>query len=395
MRASSFTTYKIELYLKIALICLGLKCYSCGEEGHIAGKCTKVHYYVESKQKTITDHISKDSEFRKNYKRERRQKFSVRENLETLTNDAIRLRSTHQNIEAILIKTIDAEFYNNFFDDEFNEVLHEKIYVPFYQKYGFPTNEGPPPMGSIESVENLTGMSQKQTTLSLHPPALQQPQLFATQSRESLQPLVSGDHLHSQHLYSGHNNPQNSLYVRQSTGGFGMDIYNPSGSRAGITMQNSVQQRAEFAKLKIDMVKNFETYYPHGNITIISEKYNILMNERVVARAIERTTGKKVNKNILKGIDIFSRGSIYGGIKKSNDSLLSIKSSISKNRNESELHSMLKGGSLISSQPGWSTLHANSGDANQIESQRRTLGINQSSSAKRTSSVFLNPEKAQ
>mgnify|MGYP000882910957 CR=1 FL=1 len=365
---------------------LALKCFSCGGEGHIAGGCPKVHFCVDNRQKALENHIKELAKFRKDFKRINRKRFSARKNIEILTNDAIRLRSTLGNIDAILIQTRELEMYNNF--EEFDDILNYKVYIPYFYKHGMIQADAPGGVpASVESMENLNSIAKNPS--NLQPPNAQ---LGWSQSRESLQPIASA---------ADNITYQNSLYVRQSSGG-GLaqesNSNNPTGSRGGLMMKDSMQ-RPETQRVKFDTVKNFETYYPHGNINVISEKYNISMNERVIARAIERTTGKKVNKNILKGIDIFSRGSIYGGIKKSTDSLLSVKSSINKQRGESDLHSMLKGGSFYSSVPGGgshfgsSSYNVNSADANHTDSNRKHLTVNQSSSAKRSSSVFLTPER--
>lgn len=65
-----------------------------------------------------------------------------------------------------------------------------------------------------------------------------------------------------------------------------------------------------------DTVCNFESYYTHGNINVISQKINIPAMHLLLQRHFEKKGRGNVQKNTLKAIDILSRGSVFRSIRR-------------------------------------------------------------------------------
>lgn len=357
-------------------------CYSCGEEGHLASQCPKVHFCTESKSKIIDKFLKEEVSFRKTYQRRSKRSFSPRKELELLATAADKLRSTLGNPEAALLQTQEHEYYINFCGDEFNEILELQIYLPYFQKFGFIPAEGAPieSVGSADTLNNINGKANQGTTL-------QPPQLTRGSSKEKENQNLLGHDLFR----------QNSKYARQSSiangivGSQGQGLV-PQGSRQ-FPRQNSLPptEQQHFTRFRFDIVENFEVYYPHGNITVISKKYNVLAIETMAALTIERRAGKKINRNILKGIDILSGGSIYGAIKKSSESLMSIKSPAIGGRRKTllTLDSPQKHNSFFSANVASSSLQISSADPSSIEAKNKSV----LSPIKKEGSFFLNPER--
>ena len=142
-----------------------------------------------------------------------------------------------------------------------------------------------------------------------------------------------------------------------------------------------------------DSVQNFEVYYPHGNITVISKKHNIELTKNIVARQLAKNSNLPVNSTILKSIDILSKGSVFGAMRKSSDSLPYSHHSGTHHRKDSEYISSNRGNSGISSSHLASSseqrLPISSQEAQRKRSRFRDVGL----SSNNGSSFFLTPDK--
>lgn len=146
---------------------LNISCYSCGEPGHIASTCPKVHFFVEDRTQVIQDFHSLEKEFRHSFKRRECGRFHARQQLEKLHNDAIELRSAIPNLENLTSQAV-IDTYDHLYEDSFEEVLDRKVYHDYYLKTN---NRGEnrfsdPVIDSLESVENVVLQNQRD---SLHP----------------------------------------------------------------------------------------------------------------------------------------------------------------------------------------------------------------------------------
>lgn len=350
-------------------------CYSCQEEGHIASQCPKIHFIID-RSETIGAHLKQDTEFRKTFERRPRHPFSPRNNLEVLRNEASRLAHTLENLETVLLQTQENETYANFFSDEFYALLEKKIYLPYYQKFGYLPEEGLQ-INSIGSVE----------ILKPQPDTLQPPPMF--HRAES-----GGIPLHS-NLTPDYGSRGHFPFQHQSSiaNGIPSSQENNYLHRLGSNMpkQGSMNPDHPPARVRFDTVQHFEIYYPHGNITVISKKYNIQANETMAALTLARKSGYKVNRNILKSIDILSGGSIYGNLKKSAESMISINSPTKK---KSIKDPESRNNSLFMTRLAKSSSHIMfGGESSQSDATRKHPEANLAAPGKRDSSLYLNPER--
>lgn len=352
---------------------LHLKCYSCDEDNHIASQCPKIHFFVEDKDQILADFRMETENFQKAFKRKNRPRFKPYEHLEILTNDAIRVRSAIGNLDAAMQQAQEAESLVNFYTDTFNEILERKVYLPYYQKVGL-VSASEQAIDSIQSMENLNTL-----LLPRNPDNMQPSQSHQQISRDGFQgTLMSYD-------ASSNGSP---MHHRGS-----IQIIHAPGNQAGSQVHNPPPKNFAF-----DIVQNFEIYYPHGNISIISKKHNVAVRQRMVENHFERKMGRKINKNIIRSVNILSRGSLYGSsLKKSSDSLLSTPVPPKHNRKESDAPSSFKNSSFYSSHLAGSShqLQQNSMESNAVNETgvKPSIFKDQFASAKRDSSFFLNPER--
>lgn len=108
-----FHLIKDNISLYNSFEALKLKCLLCGNEGHVARNCHRVHY-VPDKDKIISKYHADDASFNKNFKRERtRNQFRSRTHLKEIGNRAMDYCKAHPGqIEKHLNNTFGTAFFN-------------------------------------------------------------------------------------------------------------------------------------------------------------------------------------------------------------------------------------------------------------------------------------------
>ena len=280
---------------------LDIVCYSCKAFNHIAKHCPKIHFTVSNKSEVISRHLYSEREIQSRYQRAERGRFHPRHSLQLLDSSAVRLRNNarQHSIEPKM------ETYNDLGDDSFEAVLDRKVYdnqVPVQQQV--------PQTFTDQVIDSLESMGpeypvQKHVSHDTLPPG--------THPVQSLQSLQTNYYASKPALI-----PSKFRFTDKQ-----MELNRAdSGSAEQAMFLTPKKASSNLSKLVFDYVCNFETYYPTGNISVVSRKHNEDVQMKSVALQLSKGTGSMVSKNVLKSIDILSRGSLYGKIlRESVDSL--------------------------------------------------------------------------
>lgn len=98
---------------------LEIKCFSCGDKGHLARDCDKIHYVVR-KQDIIESYLRKEAIFAKKWKRKRRPRYSARSNIPKMAETAEMIQEDYSDY------TISDEEVSQ---DSLDEILERNLVV--------------------------------------------------------------------------------------------------------------------------------------------------------------------------------------------------------------------------------------------------------------------------
>ena len=270
----------------------------------------------------IKEHIKSEEEFRITFRRRSYERFRPLQRLEQLQNDAVRLRTSAHNVGLdALIETCD-----HLSNDSFEEVLERKIYQPTTSHHQL--NGG-------NTVRNTTYQRPSMSEQAIDSLDSFEPQFLS--QRDTLSPYQA-----QQAGPTGYYNSKPgvipsklSFITENQRDPRKLDPNFPSNPSENM-QQPSIQRKhgsvAVFTeKLVFDHVYNFETYFPMGNISVISHKYNEATMRQLVTKHLNKQNGTAPTKNVLRSIDILSRGSVFASIRRDSvDSLQSGSGSLNK-----------------------------------------------------------------
>ena len=234
MIRDSINLYKNTKYLSVP-------CNSCDSVNHIISECPDLHITIDP-EKVIKAYIEEEREFKRNFLRRYKPRFSPLKNLEQLQEVASEVQLGHQNEGQEDFEFDQDEDQKIGSYSSLDEVLDRKIYDPKPIDYVEDTTH-------IKFLDVSDTMKHVSVATLIHVPA----------SKKNWEKVGEIE-----------------TFVRNS--------YDPF-----------------YCNLNLDKVKNFEVYYPNNNITKLAVEFEKIRLEKIVHKRLGKNANHIVSKLLVKG----------------------------------------------------------------------------------------------
>ncbi len=255
-----FHLIKDSINLEQTYTHLEIKCFSCGDKGHLARDCDKIHYVVK-KQDIIENFLRKEAIFAKKWRRKRRPRYSARSNIPKMAETAEMIQEDYSDY------TISDEEVSQ---DSLDEILERNLVVL--------------PRAEITDF-NSRKLERKNKSTRYSAIAL-------------MGEIITPHYMH--HHQPGQTRGSYTSHTGTKEDNMTGPDHRPSTKYMGQGLQ-------EFVFFSIDKVENFEVYYPQYNIRTMIQRFekerfqNMLRGELGGAKAIVLKNFGSLMKRVSQG----------------------------------------------------------------------------------------------